>query len=454
MKIQTQAGLLVAGIIAVPILIILTVAIYRLFLSDDVVHNVPAYNEISAMLEEHINPRDWDSLARGIARSSNIGDVVIFRDDFLVLYSEIPEFSQGVLTSWEKILPLLENQRFIFNSIGLQENQGYILINLRGHSFKEGLVRFFTPALIGMFFLGILIIFAICMSIIITRTITHSVKVLENATLRIAEGELDFKVEAKGNNEIISLTNSLNKMRDTLKEDELRRSRLIMGITHDLKTPLALIKGYAEAIEDGITENPFSRSGSAEIIIEKADQLEGMINDLINYVHLETGEWRSRLDDVNLTFFLQNLAKNFYNDVELLQHTLIHDINLPDNVSVPLDERLVLRAFENLIHNAVRYSPHGSIIHLAAVKHGNTVEIKISDNGPGLDNNDISHIFEIFYRGSSSRREQGIGLGLTVVKWVVDYHGWSIQVSSEKGKGTCFVITIPLPVNISQGTKA
>jgi signal transduction histidine kinase len=223
-----------------------------------------------------------------------------------------------------------------------------------------------------------------------------------------------------------------------------------MGITHDLKTPLALIKGYAEAIGDGVTEDSVSRTTAVGIITSKADQLEAMINDLINYVRMETGEWRSRLEHINLPDFLQNLAKDFNNDVEVLHHTLTYDINLPENISVPMDERLVIRAFENLTHNAVRYTPHGSVIRLSAVRLENSagsaiVELTVSDNGPGIDKEDLPHVFEMFYRGSSSRREQGMGLGLAVVKWVVDYHGWSVSASQGKEKGACFTITIPLP---------
>ena len=282
------------------------------------------------------------------------------------------------------------------------------------------------------------------MSIVIARTITKSIEVLEGATRRVANGELDFHVDVKGSNEITSLANSLNKMRNALKEDELRRSRFIMGITHDLKTPLSLIKGYAEAIEDGIADAPASRAEAAEIIIDKADQLEDMINDLISYVRMETGELRTHLDTVDLGFFLRNLAKTFSNDVELLRHTLIHNIDLPETIMIPLDESLALRAFENLIHNAVRYTPQGSTIRLVAVMRQNTAEITISDNGPGIDREDLPYIFEMFHRGSSSRREQGMGLGLAVVKWVTDYHGWSVSVTSEKGEGTCFTIIIPL----------
>jgi signal transduction histidine kinase len=445
MKIQTQARILTIGIVAVPLLIILTTVIYRQFFDKTDVSGLPSYEDVSTLLQENFSVWEWDSVVHNAARFRNIGDVTIFRNDFLVLYSELPAFSPDDFVTWENILPYTDNQRFIFVSIGAEENKGYILVKFRGSSFRDDWKYFFLPAFIGMILIGILTLFAICMSIVIARTITNSIKVLENTTRRIAEGELDLKVELKGSNEIISLAHSLNKMRDALKEDELRRSRFIMGITHDLKTPLALIRGYAEAIEDGVTDDPASRTEAAEIIITKADQLEGMINDLIGYVRMETGEWRTQLKHINLSDFLQNLAKDFNNDVELLHHTLTYDINLPGNILIPMDERLVIRAFENLTHNAVRYTPYGSLIHLAAVCLENAVTLTMIDNGPGIDKDDLPHVFEMFYRGSSSRREEGMGMGLAVVKWVVDYHGWSISVSSEKGKGACFTIIIPLP---------
>jgi len=302
----------------------------------------------------------------------------------------------------------------------------------------------FPPAYIGITLIGVLIVFVITMSIVITRTIIHSVEILENTTRHIAEGELDLEVDVRGSNEIISLTKSLNKMRQALKEAELRRFRFIMAISHDLKTPLALIKGYAEAIADGVAEDPASRSGAAEIITAKADQLESMINDLLSAVQMDSGEHLTPMGTVNLKVFLQNLAKTWSNDVELLYHTFIHDINVPENLNIQLNERLILRAMENLINNAVRYTPPGSIIRFTAVRTDYSVELCISDNGPGIDKEDLPHIFEMLYRGSSSRREQGMGLGLAIVLWIINYHGWSISVASEKGKGTSFTISIPI----------
>jgi signal transduction histidine kinase len=295
--------------------------------------------------------------------------------------------------------------------------------------------------LLGFFLL--LILFAISMSLIIARSITKSVTVLENATRRIAAGELDLTVDVHGSNEITSLTNNLNKMRNSLKEEEQRRSRFIMGVTHDLKTPLALIKAYAEAIEDGITEDPVTHAGAGEIITAKADQLEGMINDLLDFVHMDSSEWRGRLQPVNFGRFLRANAKVFLLDAELLRHEFRPEILLPESLSIPMDESLVLRALENLVNNAIRYTPDGSIISLCAALEGRSVQLDIKDNGPGIAKEDLPYIFDMFFRGTGSRREQGMGLGLAVVKWVVDSHGWKIAVESNKD-GARFRITIPL----------
>jgi signal transduction histidine kinase len=286
------------------------------------------------------------------------------------------------------------------------------------------------------------------MSLFIARSITKSVLVLEDATRRIAAGDLDLMVDVRGSNEITSLTSSLNQMRAELKEEESRRYRFIMGVTHDLKTPLALIRGYTEALKDGVTEDPDSRSNAMNIIISKADQLEGMITDLLEFVRMDTGEWRNRLQKVNLGEFLKPFAKRISMDAELFHHHTVIDITLPPSLFVPLDERLAVRALENLVNNAIRYTPDGTTVRFGAVSVENTIRITVSDNGPGISKNDLPHIFEAFYRGSSSRQEEGMGLGLSIVKWVVTSHGWSIAVTSEQNIAgaaeTCFSITIPL----------
>ena len=446
MKIKTQASFLVAGIVLAPLLIILVNFFFQLFFTNNDVIELPSYEEISASSNESISVQDWEAVTRFAGRSSRNTEIVVFRDDYLVLYSTMKEFNQGFFTSEEDVLSLISTpvQPYEYTLVtrNLNDRRVYILNKIAPREARQRMMPFFYPMLIVIILIISLAVFSICMSIIIARTITNSVQVLEDATRRIAEGELDLHVDVKGSNEITSLTKSLNKMRNTLKEEELRKSRFIMGITHDLKTPLALIKGYAEAIEDGITEDPVSRSSAAEIITAKADQLENMINDLIDFVRMETGEWRKQLNKTEIYPFLKNLVNIMGMDAELLHHELIHDIKLPENLSVPMDERLTHRALENLINNAIRYTPPGSAVRFNAQFKQSEIKLKVSDNGPGIDKEDLPHVFEMFYRGTSSRREQGMGLGLAVVKWVADYHGWSITAQSEKDIETSFTITI------------
>jgi signal transduction histidine kinase len=237
-------------------------------------------------------------------------------------------------------------------------------------------------------------------------------------------------------------------MRDALKEEDRRRFRFIMGVTHDLKTPLSIIQSYAELIGDGMATDPSSQKTATEIILAKVDQLETMINHLIEFVKMDTGEWQSQLTNVDIADFLKTFARRFILDVEALHHRMTANITISENTFVLLDETLVVRALENLVGNAIRHTPDGSLITLDAARVNadqdeNSIRVTISDNGPGISEKDLPHIFETFYRSSASRREEGMGIGLSVVKWVIDSHGWKIEAASEYGKGTCFRITIP-----------
>jgi signal transduction histidine kinase len=451
MKIQTQFHLLITGIIIVPILSILSQMLFFNFLERQEQAEIPVYDD--AMLGEYISRQDWESISRFIARFN--ADFAVFRDDLLVLYSTIPDFKTGGIGTKDKIFSLLAEETsqygYSLESPGWLEGHEYILIR---RDLRDSPHRPLFPMVSTITLTAVLVIFAISMSLFIARSITRSVLVLEDAARRIAAGDQDLTVDVRGSaamrpNEITSLTSSLNQMRSALKEDENRRYRFIMGVTHDLKTPLSLIRGYTEALKDGITDDPVSRINATDIIISKADQLEGMINDLLEFVRMDSGEWRSRLQKVDLGEFLKSFAKRIGLDAELFHHHTVIDITLPPALCVPLDERLALRALENIVNNAIRYTPGGTTIRLGAALVQNTVRITISDDGPGINKEDLPHVFEAFYRGSLSRREEGMGLGLSIVRWVAVSHGWSITVSSEQnGDGaaseTCFTITIPV----------
>jgi signal transduction histidine kinase len=280
------------------------------------------------------------------------------------------------------------------------------------------------------------------MVIIIMKSINRSIRGLDEATSRVAEGDLNFELKPQGNDEFTSLTKSFELMRKELKDNQEQRSRFLMGVSHDLKTPLTSIEGYLEAIDDGIADNPDKLQKYISIIKNKSKVLEERIVQLIDFVKMERGEWELQKNEINLGEYLKNLAINYTEDIPVFKRMFHFKIDLPNEYKVYADVPLLTRAFENLIANAIQYTREEDTIILEARKSEAGVVIILKDSGPGIPEQEKEKIFEPFYRGTSSRREQGTGLGLSVVKSIFNSHGWRIEVKSTLNQGTEFVISI------------
>jgi signal transduction histidine kinase len=242
-------------------------------------------------------------------------------------------------------------------------------------------------------------------------------------------------------------------MRQSLLDSQQRRTRFIMGISHDLRTPVAVIKGYTEAISDNIVTDPKEIKNSLEIITTKTSQLEGMIDTLINFVKLDNADWRQKLVPESVYEVVEDFAKGAEMTGNVFKRNVTTSVEINSAVKVPMDKQLFSRALENLFSNAIRYSKDGDSINITGSETSGSCIVKVSDTGIGIADKDKEHIFELFYRGTNSRREEGMGIGLTVVKSIVDTHGWTIGVDSEPGKGTTFTITIPKQTTGIQETR-
>ena len=266
---------------------------------------------------------------------------------------------------------------------------------------------------------------------------------LQQATRRIADGDLGTPVVADGSDELTELASDLNAMRTTLKEDLARRSRFLMGVSHDLATPLTTIKGYLEALRDGVVSGSEETRRSLDAMWTKAELLEERVSELIGFVRLETGEWRMQQAELDLSSFLHSLAATFGPDTEVLKRRFEAKIDLPDGVKITADPRLLERVFENLYHNAVRYTKEGDTIRLtAAAAPRDTVIVTLEDSGPGLGDGDPAQLVEPFTRGSNSRNEPGFGLGLATVRSILDSHGFEISADRSELGGGAFRILI------------
>jgi len=452
MKIRTQSFILIAGIAAMPVLVLSAFFIVaRISFSA---REAARFERIEAERREGGDSNVRAFVEHMIRKRPKGFDVAIAGPDGLVFYSSIPSIPIGAEFLPSLLAAARERQKDRLLSFGFMPPlpEGYQAVTSipRSQLLPSQVLESYIAA--GILVLAAILAFAAAMSIAIVRSIARSILGLEEATRRVAAGELDVPIAAAGDEEFVSLARSLNSLRAQIKEDQAKRARFIMGISHDLKTPLALVKGYAEALEgelgeaqavDGSGAVPTASAGAyLGVIQSKADQLEGMIDDLIDFVRVDTGEWSESLASVALSPFLRAFVRRIEADAELLGRRANGSIELPEGLEVRMDERLVTRALENLAYNSLRYAPDGGRVEIAAAEREGEIHLVVSDDGPGIAPADLPHVFEPFYRGSSSRREQGMGLGLSIVKTVIESHGWSISVASEPGRGAAFTIAM------------
>ncbi len=322
------------------------------------------------------------------------------------------------------------------------------------------------PPPVGNFFLWFIVaseailLFAIILSVFIIRLITTSIEKLKDAAETLEAGNLDKEIKLKATNEIMTLADCLDRMRLGLKKDKIRNSNFIIGLSHDLRTPIALIKGYTEAIKDDMSSDPEFLENALSIIADKTSQLAIMLDSLIDSVRIENSEWKGSLSKCMLNSWLSTFAERISADGNLLGKSVNTEISLPANLFMLVDEEILTRFLENILGNAFRYTQEGGAITFAASwepyeperkerrreqekkgKNG-VMKIIVADNGIGISEQSLPFIFDAFYKEANSRRGEGHGFGLAIVKHIADTYGWDITVDSKKGEGTVFTVLI------------
>lgn len=383
--------------------------------------------------------REWrDELRDGIVDPVDLAAIIKRSSDPVEV--RILDGNGTVLATYSSGLLFEEDLRFhIVETIPVKfpdGEAGFLAVTRPPGPMNHNADRWYVP-LTGLVFIAVMVI-------VISQSLNRSISNLEKATRRIAEGDLDFELPIKGNDKLASLTRSFDSMRAHLKEEYARRSRFIMGISHDLKTPLSSISGYASAIGEGYADSPEKLEKYLAIIEDKTKLLESRISTLIDYVKRETSEWKLQLRDVELEPFFLELARIFESEAVLSDRRFVADLQIPAGLWVSMDEDMLLRGMENLMHNALTYSQEGGSIRLSGkAAAGGGVTISLSNNGPGIPEDVLPHIFDPFVRGSRDRSGAGFGLGLSTVESILSSHGWSIAAESIPEVETVFTIDIP-----------
>ena len=288
-----------------------------------------------------------------------------------------------------------------------------------------------------------LAVLAFASGVVIATILAGSVLKLERAAGRIAAGDLESEVRVGGIREIGELALAMDGMRSALREDRDRRARFLAAVSHDLRTPLTSIGGYLEAVEDGLAEDPATLARYVAIMRDKTRMLEGRISGLIEFARMETGEWRLGFERVHLGPYLQALAQGFREDAALLGRRFEARLEGLEAIVLPVDKGLLARALENLVSNALRFSPDGGLVALSSRACEGGIALDVDDEGPGIPIQERELVFEPFSRGSSSRGGEGSGLGLYIARSIIKGHGWDIGAGEAPGGGGRVSILIP-----------
>ena len=228
-----------------------------------------------------------------------------------------------------------------------------------------------------------------------------------------------------------------------LKRLETVRKDFVANVSHELKTPLTALKGFIEALIDGAKDDPEKATRFLDILRREADRLDAIVSDLLQLSSIESGKVALAPAAFPLFPAVERVALAAGPAVEKRRHRLIVDV--PADLTIRADPRLFERLLQNLVNNAVKYTPDGGTITLRAEPVAGGVVLSVRDTGIGIPPKEQARIFERFYRVDRARSREvgGTGLGLSIVKHIADAHGWTISVESMPGKGSTFTIRMP-----------
>jgi two-component system, OmpR family, sensor histidine kinase ResE len=242
------------------------------------------------------------------------------------------------------------------------------------------------------------------------------------------------------------LRGTLAVLRDITEERRLDRLRkdFIANVSHELRTPLSMMQGYAEALLDDISDDPENRHELTEIIYDESLRMKRLVNDLLNLAQLESGQFQMHMEVIDFTLVMRRIGRKFQALAQ--EYGVTYEMTVPDtSVWLYADADRIEQVFTNLLDNAFRHTPDGTITFALDIKNHHAYA-RVSDNGAGIPEEDLPYIFERFYKADKARTRStsGTGLGLSIARHIVVEHGGDVLVESKIGEGTTFTVLLPL----------
>ena len=292
----------------------------------------------------------------------------------------------------------------------------------------------------------ILLILAILLCLVagvavVSRSTTDPIRTLSKATKEVASGNFDVQVTIRNRAEEFSeLQTNFNAMVRELRTNEYLKKDFVSGVSHEMKTPLSIIGGYAKLLRDGEDLTEEEKREYLDLIISETERLTGMTSNMLRLSRMDSEEIKPRHQRFSLDEQIREAivllepkwsAKELELDVELQE------------VWFRGDSELLLQVWTNLIDNAVKYTGQAGRISVGLAENNGQYTVTVADTGCGMEQEVLSHVFDRFYQADTSRRKEGSGLGLAIVRRIVELHGGTVSVKSEPGQGSVFTVELP-----------
>jgi len=332
---------------------------------------------------------------------------------------------------------------------------GGMMGGMMGDIYSSFRVIFAQALLLGLLSASIIVM---VVSVLLSRRIVAPMRKLTQVSQRIAQGHyhervaLPADIQIQDLDEVGQLAISFNHMADGLEKNEAMRSQLIGDVSHELRTPLSAIKGSMEALIDGILP---PEPATFQQIYREADRLQRLVEDLQEVSRVEAGAYKLHEKPISIDVIISTVVARLRREFDQKQ---VHiDVQYADNLPViQADEDRLGQVVLNLLGNALQFTERGGRVQVSVAEKDHSIVTSISDNGIGIPESELEHIFTRFYRvdKSRSRSRGGSGIGLTIALHLVEAHGGRIWASSEgAGKGSAFTFILPVKVQEREGLR-
>ena len=351
--------------------------------------------------------------------------------------------ADGILRKKMPVLRDAQGKTWIYSKAILPD--GNILVVAAPRPRVAGL-SLFADELLPLFLEGgaIALLLSLVLAFVIARWVADPLQRMLSAARAVPSQEIQ-PIEPRGPREVQEVMRAFNSMTQRVQASQTSQREFVANVSHELKTPLTSIQGFAQAILDDTADTPERRKQAAQVIQTEAARMHRMALDLLDLARLDAGTADLKMSPLDVDVLLNGMAEKFAPLAERAGVKIVAQASsLP---AVMGDGDRLAQVFTNLVENALKFTPAGGQVTLAARKAGPEVEIDVADTGTGIAPEALSHIFDRFYQADASRarrERQGAGLGLAIAREIVGAHGGKISVRSQLGQGTVFTVRLPV----------